>query len=200
MRSKLSAMTARTPSSFGPLAAQSREEPEPYSLPARMMSGTPRSAYFDAGVEDGHLLAFGQQARDAAFGAGRELVAQAHVGEGAAHHDFVIAAARAVGVEVGRLDAVLGEVFSGGAVGLDGAGGRDVVGGDGVAEHGEHARAGDVGDGRGRCGHAVEVRRLADVGGVGLPLVDVAGGEAEALPAGVALGDGGVLLAEAFAG
>ena len=45
MRSKLSAMTARTPSSFGPLAAQSREEPEPYSLPARMMSGTP-SAYF----------------------------------------------------------------------------------------------------------------------------------------------------------
>jgi hypothetical protein len=56
----------------------------------------------------------GQQARDAAFGAGRELVAQAHVGEGAAHHDFVVAAARAVAVEVGGLDAVLGEVFSGG--------------------------------------------------------------------------------------
>ena len=131
-------------------------------------------------------FAFGKEARDAALGAGRELVAQAHVGEGAAHHDFVIAAARAVGVEVGRLDAVLGEVFSGGAVGLDGAGGRDVVGGDGVAENGEHARAGDVGDGRGRHGHAVEVGRLADVGRVRLPLVDVAGGEAEALPAGVA--------------
>ena len=55
-----------------------------------------------AGVEDGHLLAFREQAGDAALGAGRELVAQAHVGEGAAHHDFVIAAARAVGVEVGR--------------------------------------------------------------------------------------------------
>ena len=46
MRSKLSAITARTPSSFGPLAAQSRELPEPYSLPARMISGTLRSAYF----------------------------------------------------------------------------------------------------------------------------------------------------------
>ncbi len=62
----------------------------------------------DAGVEDGHLLAFREQARDAAFGAGRELVAQAHVGERAAHHDFVIAAARAVGVEVRGLHAMLG--------------------------------------------------------------------------------------------
>jgi hypothetical protein len=131
-----------------------------------------------AGVEDGHLLAFGQQARDAAFGAGRELVAQAHVGEGAAHHDFVIAAARAVAVEVGRLDAVLGKIFSGRAVGLDGAGGRDVVGGDRVAQHGQHARAENVLTGAGVFGHAVEVRRLADVGRVRLPLVDVAGGEA----------------------
>ena len=29
-----------------PLAAQSRDEPEPYSLPARMMSGTFWAAYF----------------------------------------------------------------------------------------------------------------------------------------------------------
>ena len=41
MRSKLSAMTAFTPSSFVPLAAQSRLEPEPYSLPARITSGMP---------------------------------------------------------------------------------------------------------------------------------------------------------------
>src|SRR5215213_3344934 len=32
-------MTARTPSSFGPLAAQSRELPVPYSLPAMTISG-----------------------------------------------------------------------------------------------------------------------------------------------------------------
>ena len=41
MRSKLSATTALTPSSRVPLAAQSREEPVPYSLPATTMSGTP---------------------------------------------------------------------------------------------------------------------------------------------------------------
>jgi hypothetical protein len=41
MRSKLSAITARTPSSDVPLAAQSRLEPEPYSLPAKITSGVP---------------------------------------------------------------------------------------------------------------------------------------------------------------
>ena len=38
-------MTARTPSSAVPLAAQSRDEPEPYSLPASTTSGTPSAAY-----------------------------------------------------------------------------------------------------------------------------------------------------------
>ena len=74
-----------------------------------------------------------------------------------------------------------------------------MVGGYGVAEDGEDASAGDVGDGRGGHGHAVEVGRLADVGRIGLPLVDVAGRKAEALPTGVALGHCGVFLAEAFA-
>ncbi len=41
MRSKLCAMTALTPSSRVPLAAQSRELPVPYSCPARMTSGVP---------------------------------------------------------------------------------------------------------------------------------------------------------------
>ncbi len=43
MRSKLSVMTALTPSRFVPLAAQSRDEPEPYSLPPKMTSGMPCS-------------------------------------------------------------------------------------------------------------------------------------------------------------
>ena len=46
MRSKLSAMTAFTPSSIVPFAAQSRDEPEPYSLPAMTSSGTPAAWYF----------------------------------------------------------------------------------------------------------------------------------------------------------
>ena len=41
IRSYDSAITARTPSSMVPFAAQSRDEPEPYSLPARITSGTP---------------------------------------------------------------------------------------------------------------------------------------------------------------
>ena len=43
MRSKDSAMTALTPSSRVPLAAQSREEPVPYSLPPMTTSGVPAS-------------------------------------------------------------------------------------------------------------------------------------------------------------
>ena len=57
------------------------------------------------GVVDEHLLAGGDVRGPAAFGAGGELVAQTNVGERAAHHHFVVAAARAVGIEIGRLDA-----------------------------------------------------------------------------------------------
>jgi len=48
MRSKLSAMTAFTPRSIVPLAAQSRELPVPYSLPARITSGVARALYLTA--------------------------------------------------------------------------------------------------------------------------------------------------------
>ena len=96
-------MTARTPSSRGPFAAQSRDEPEPYSLPASTTSGTPSVVVFHRGVVDRHVLAVGQVPGDAAFGAGREQVLQPHVGKRAAHHDFVVAAAGAVGVEILRL-------------------------------------------------------------------------------------------------
>ena len=41
MRSKLSAITALTPRSAVPFAAQSRDEPVPYSMPPKMTSGTP---------------------------------------------------------------------------------------------------------------------------------------------------------------
>jgi hypothetical protein len=41
MRSKLSVITARTPSNVVPFAAQSRDEPVPYSLPAMTTSGVP---------------------------------------------------------------------------------------------------------------------------------------------------------------
>ena len=48
MRSKLSAMTARTPSSSVPLAAQSRDDPDPYSLPGQDDQRHAGSLYFIA--------------------------------------------------------------------------------------------------------------------------------------------------------
>ena len=48
MRSNDCVITARMPSSVVPLAAQSRDEPEPYSLPASTTSGVPCPAYFIA--------------------------------------------------------------------------------------------------------------------------------------------------------
>ena len=55
----------------------------------------------------------------------------------------------AVGVEVRRGHAVLGEVLARRASrALIEPAGRDVVGGDAVAEHGQHPGAGDVGDRR----------------------------------------------------
>ena len=48
IRSKLSAITALTPIRIVPLAAQSREEPVPYSLPASTTSGVLSALYFIA--------------------------------------------------------------------------------------------------------------------------------------------------------
>ena len=63
------------------------------------------------GVVDRHHRAVGLMRRPAAFGARRHLIAQPHVGERAAHHHFVVAAARAVRVEVARLHAVRDQVL-----------------------------------------------------------------------------------------
>ena len=114
MRSKLWQITARTPSRRVPLAAQSRDEPLPYSAPANTTSGTPLRLVLHRGVVDRHLLAVGPVLGEAAFrnvavGALQHEVLDADVGERAAHHDFMVAAPRAVLVEVGRTHLVLAE-------------------------------------------------------------------------------------------
>ena len=48
MRSNERAITAFTPSSWVPLAAQSRDEPVPYSSPPNTMVGMPSATYFMA--------------------------------------------------------------------------------------------------------------------------------------------------------
>ena len=140
IRSNDSAITARTPRRIVPLAAQSRDEPVPYSLPAMMTSGVPCLLVRHRRVVDGLRLAARLGRRPAALGARRHLVAQADVRERAAHHHFVIAAPRAVRVEVLLLDAVLDQPFPGRARRRNVAGRRDVVGRDRIAEH-RRARA-----------------------------------------------------------
>src|SRR5690606_31932322 len=85
-------------------------------------------------VVDRGLLAREEVARESALDARYELVAQPDVGEGATDHDLVVAAARAVGVEVASVDPALREVLARGAVGLDRAGRGDVAGRGAVAE------------------------------------------------------------------
>ena len=115
-------------------------------------------------------------------------VLDAHVGEGAAHHDLVVAAARAVAVEVGLQHAVVEQVRPAGRAVLEAAGRRDVVGRDAVAEQRHDARALHAGDQRRRRHREVlEEGRLGDVGAVG-PGVDVAGHALDLLPQRAGLG------------
>ena len=163
MRSKLSAMTALTPSSSVPFAAQSRDEPVPYSLPAMTIERRAFGLVFHRGVVDRQLLSARHVQRVAAFDAVEHLVADADVGERAAHHHVVVAAPRAVRVEIRRLHAVLDQVAPRGRILLDVAGRRDVIGRDRIAEQAEAARALDVADRAGLHRHAVEIRRILDV-------------------------------------
>src|SRR5205085_7297937 len=115
-------------------------------------------------IVDWHLLARRLKRRDAAFGSRHQKVLDADVGEGAAHHHLMVAATRAVRVEVLLLDAAQEQVASGGRGRLDSPGGRDVVGRDGVAEDCERARAEYVAEAAGLHAEALEVGRLLYVG------------------------------------
>ena len=86
----------------GPWPPSPRDEPEPYSLPAMTTSGTPFGLVAHGGVEDRRLLTVGQVHGHAALGIGHEVVADAWVGEGSPDHHLVIAASRAIGVELRR--------------------------------------------------------------------------------------------------
>ena len=183
-----------------PFAAQSRDEPEPYSFPAKMISGTLFVAIFHGGVVDGHLLAAGLMDGPTAFGTGREQIAQANIGERAAHHHFVIAAARAIGIEILRLHSVRDQIFSGGRIRGNGAGGRNVVGGDAIAQHRQRAQAMQILQRGGLQRHIFKIWRMLDVGGFIVPGVEIAFGNGQSAPVLVAGENVGIFFAEHFAG
>ena len=127
------------------------------------------------------------------------LVLDADVGEGAAHHDLVVAAPRAVLVEVGDRDLVLLQVLAGRRGGPDGAGGRDVVGGDRIEEQAEDAGVDDVGHRLRLLGHALEIGRVLHVGRADVPLEGEAARDLDRPPVLVAREDVGVAGREQLA-
>ena len=151
---------------------------------------------FHRGVVNRHLLPVGEMDRDGSLGARGQQVLETHVRERTAHHHLVVAAPRAVRVEVLRLDAPVHEILPGRTGLADGARRRDVVRRDAVSEQAQDPRRPDVRDRRGRGRHPVEVGRPTDIGRVGLPREPVPCGHGKAVPARVPLEDLSVLLVE----
>ena len=131
-----------------------------------------------------------------AVGALQHEVLDADVGEGAAHHDFMIAAPRAVLIEVGRTHLMLRQIFPGGGCQLDRAGRRDVVGGDLVAEHRQNTRIDDIDDRFRLFLHAFEIGRVLNVGRAHVPAIGLALDGLDLAPVGVALEHVGVAFLE----
>src|SRR5262249_13806057 len=103
------------------------------------------------------------QFRHAAFNARHHLVADADVCEGAAHHDVVAAAPRAVGVEFTRPHLIADQVLAGRALDLDAAGRPDAVSRDARAENRQSAGAGDVADRARLLRHILEIGRQSEI-------------------------------------
>jgi len=119
------------------------------------------------------------------------LVTDADIGKGAAHHHLVIAAAAAIGVEVRLL-----QILPGRTVFLDRASGRDVIGGDRIAQDRQRHRLGHVGHRRRGHRHPLEIGRIGDIGAARAPLVGVGRLYLDCLPVLVALVDIGIALLE----
>ncbi len=147
-----------------------------------------------------HLLLRRVVDGDAAFDARHHLVLDADVGEGAAHHDLMVAAARAVLVEILRTHLVVAQVFAGRACFLNRSRRRDVVGGDRVEEQPEHAGVDDVLDRPLALVHVLEVRRVLHVGRAVVPLIGHSALDRDLAPVGVALEHVGVFLGEDLLG
>ncbi len=166
------------------------EEPWPFRRPVARRAGAvlpsrehdqrrALGGILERGVVDGHLLAIGQMDRKGPFRSGGEQILEPNVRERAAHHHFVVAAARAVRVEVNGGDATAHEKLAGRADLADR--------GDAVAEQTQDARAANVANRSRFFRHTVEVRRLPDVGGRRFPREAVAFGDRQAAPAFVTL-------------
>src|ERR1700733_5116247 len=91
---------------------------------------------------------------------------------------------------------MLNQVFTRRSIPLDGARRRNVVGGDAVSQDGQHPGTSNLLYWRRLGRHAIKIRRLADVGGVRLPLISVPCGELEVLPVLIAIRNSCIFFGE----
>src|SRR5262249_61942045 len=91
-----------------------------------------------------HLLAVGVMFGHAAFRAGGHQVLDAHVGERAARHNAVVAAARTVAVEVAHFDTPLDQVLPRRRSRFGRTGRADVIGRHRIADDAQRPSAGNV--------------------------------------------------------
>src|SRR6202022_2974481 len=113
-------------------------------------------------VVDRELLTTREVSGHTALDTRHEPVADADVGERAPHHHLVVPPPVPVRVELLSRHTVLTQPPTGRAVGPDDTRRRDVVGGDAVAEPGEHARVSHIGERWDLLRESLEERWLAD--------------------------------------
>jgi len=118
-----------------------------------------------------------------------QFVEQADVGEGAAHHHLVVAAACTLGIEVFAGHSPALELRAGGSVLGDVACGADVVGGNRVAQVEEAVRTRNLLDDGQLFGQLLEEGRVIDLGALLLPLLAGRLGGLKRVPAGRAKRD-----------
>ena len=106
-----------------------------------------------------------------AFDTRHHFIADSDISKRAAHHHFVVATARAVGIELRGTDLAFEQVFARRAFPLNATRRRDVIRGDGIGEDQQRTRAGDVGDRLRLPLHAFEEGWIFYIGAGFLPAI-----------------------------
>ena len=126
------------------------------------------------GVEKGMFCIVEKIQRERTLFAAEQLIFDANVRKGAARHHFIIPAPRAVLIEIVWRDIVLFEPFRGRTPFGDAARRRNVVGGDAVAEHAQHARVVNFLQRRERHFQIIKERRIGNIRRTFAPFVQFA--------------------------
>ena len=120
--------------------------------------------------------------RDSAFRSRRHQILNPHIRECPTGHHQIVPAPAAVAVKIRVLDPARNQILPGWRRSLDCAGGRNVIGRDGIAENAQGACATDFLDMSGLHREILEKGRLMNVIALLIPLVNIAGARWNLIP------------------